>query len=124
MLSVFSGIGLLLVAIGTYSVIAYTVSRQTHEIGIRMALGASQANVFRMVLRMSAILITAGLLLGTVASLGANHLIATELWGVKPYDPVTMVTVIILISLIGLIASLAPALRATQVEATVSLRYE
>jgi len=124
MLSVFSGIGLLLVAIGTYSVIAYTVSRQTHEIGIRMALGASQGNVFRMVLRMSSILIGAGLLIGTAVSLGANRLIATELWGVKPHDPVTMVAVIVVISAIGLIASLAPAVRATRVQPTVSLRYE
>jgi putative ABC transport system permease protein len=124
MLGVFAGIGLVLVAIGTYSVIAYTVSRQTHEIGIRIALGASRANVFRMVLRMSAILITAGLLVGIAASLGANRLIATELWGVKPHDPLTMVTVVAVISVIGLIASLAPALRATRVDPTVSLRYE
>jgi len=68
--------------------------------------------------------VAAGLLVGTAASLGANHLIATELWGVKPYDPITMVTVVIVISTIGLFASLAPAFRATQVQPTVSLRYE
>ena len=124
MLGVFAGIGLVLVAIGTYSVIAYTVSRQTHEIGIRMALGASGTDVFRMVLRMSATLIAAGLALGTAASLGANRLIATELWGVKPHDPLTMSAVVIVISIIGLLACIVPARRATRVDPAVSLRYE
>jgi putative ABC transport system permease protein len=124
MLGVFAGIGLVLVAIGTYSVIAYTVSRQTHEIGIRMALGASRSDVFRMVLRMSAILIAAGLAVGVVASLGANRLIASELWGVKPHDPLTMVSVVIVISMVGLMACLVPARRATQVDPAVSLRYD
>ena len=124
MLSLFAGIGLVLVAIGTYSVIAYTVSRQTHEIGIRMALGASRADVFRMVLRMSSILIAAGLVVGVLVSLGANRLIATELWGVKPHDPVTMATVVVTISLIGLLACMVPARRATRVDPAVSLRYD
>jgi putative ABC transport system permease protein len=124
MLGLFAGIGLVLVAIGTYSVIAYTVSRQTHEIGIRMALGASRADVFRMVLRMSAILITTGLVVGVAASLGANRLIASELWGVKPHDPITMVTVVIVISVIGLLACIVPAHRATRVNPSVSLRYD
>jgi putative ABC transport system permease protein len=124
MLGLFALIGLVLVAIGTYSVIAYTVSRQTHEIGIRMALGASRADVFRMVLRMSAILIAIGLIFGIVASLGANRLIASELWGVTPHDAVTMVTVVFVISMIGLMACMVPARRATRVDPAVSLRYD
>lgn len=124
MLGVFAGIGLVLVAIGTYSVIAYTVSRQTHEIGIRMALGASGADVFRMVLRMSAILIASGLALGVAASLGANRLIASELWGVKPHDPSTISAVVIVISIIGLLACIVPARRAMRVDPAVSLRYD
>ena len=124
MLGVFAGIGLVLVAIGTYSVIAYTVSRQTRDIGIRMALGASRADVFRMVLRTGAILITAGLAAGVAASLGANRLIASELWGVKPHDPLTMVTVVIVIFLVGLMACMVPARRATRVDPAVSLRYD
>ena len=124
MLAVFAGIGLVLVAIGTYSVIVYTVSRQTHEIGIRMALGASRSDVFRMVLRMSSILIGTGLGVGVAASLGANRLITTQLWGVKPHDPLTMVSVVIVISIVGLLACMVPARRATRVDPAVSLRYD
>lgn len=124
MLAVFAGVGLVLVAIGTYSVMAYTVSRQTQEIGIRMALGASRSDVFRMVLRMSLILIGAGLAVGVAASLGANRLIASELWGVKPYDPLTMVTVVGVILIIGLLACLVPARRAMRVDPMMSLRYD
>ena len=79
-LAIFAIVGLLLVAIGTYSVISYTVSRQTHEIGIRLALGAQRQDVFGMVLRMGGILVGAGLIAGVGASLGVNRLIAAELW--------------------------------------------
>ena len=72
MLGVFAGVGLVLVAVGVYSVIAYTVSRQTHEIGIRMALGASRGNVIGMVLRMGLWLVAIGLAVGLAASLVAN----------------------------------------------------
>ncbi len=123
-LSVFAVIGLILVAIGTYSVLAYTVSRQTHEIGIRMALGAAKQNVFLMVLRMGAGLIAIGLAVGVVASLLLNRLIASQLWGVEPHDPLTMFSVVLIIAVIGMVACLVPAQRATRVDPVVSLRYE
>ncbi len=82
-LGVFAGIGLLLVAVGVYSVIAYTVSRQTHEIGIRMALGASRGDVIRMVLRMGLWLIGAGLMAGLAASLAVSKVLSSELFGVR-----------------------------------------
>ncbi|MGA8598947.1 MAG: ABC transporter permease [Bryobacteraceae bacterium] len=123
-LSIFATIGLVLVAIGTYSVLAYTVSQQTHEIGIRMALGAAQQNVFVMVLRMGAGLVAIGLAVGVVASLLLNRLIASQLWGVQPHDPLTMFSVILIIAIIGIVACLAPAQRATRVDPVVSLRYE
>src|SRR6266404_842301 len=89
LLGVFAGVGLVLVAIGVYSVIAYTVSRQTHEIGIRMALGASRKDVIGMVLRMGLWLIAVGLSVGLLASIGLTRLIASQLWGVSPNDPLT-----------------------------------
>jgi putative ABC transport system permease protein len=123
-LSIFAVIGLVLVAIGTYSVLAYTVSQQTHEIGIRMALGAEERKVFLMVLRMGAILILIGLTVGVIASLLLNRLIANQLWGVQPHDPVTMISVTAIIAIIGTVACWIPAKRATRVDPMISLRYE
>ncbi|HEY3937152.1 MAG TPA: ABC transporter permease, partial [Bryobacteraceae bacterium] len=123
-LAIFAGIGLILVAIGTYSVLAYTVSQQTHEIGVRMALGALEHNVFLMVLRMGGILVAIGLAAGFTASLFLNRLIANQLWGVKPHDPLTMISVIVIIAIIGIFACLIPAKRATRVDPLVALRYE
>jgi putative ABC transport system permease protein len=123
-LSIFAVIGLMLVAIGAYSVLAYTVSEQTHEIGIRMALGAPERSVFLMVLRMGAVLVSIGLAVGVIASLFLNRFIANQLWGVKPHDPATMVSVAVVIATIGTAACLIPARRATRVDPLVSLRYE
>jgi putative ABC transport system permease protein len=123
-LSIFAVIGLILVAIGTYSVLAYSVSQQTHEIGIRMALGALEQNVFLMVLRVGGILVSFGLAVGFVASLFLNRLIANQLWGVKPHDPLTMVSVIVIIGIVATFACLIPAKRATRVDPLVALRYE
>jgi predicted permease len=123
-LGVFAGIGLLLIAIGVYSVIAYTVSRQTHEIGVRMALGASRKDVIGMVLRMGLLLIAAGLSIGVGASLAVNKAIASELWGVSPRDPVTFVAVGLVVLAAGVAACWFPALRATRVDPLVALRFE
>jgi len=122
--SIFAIIGLILVAIGAYSVLAYTVSQQTHEIGIRIALGAATQSVFLMVLRMGAVLVSVGLAVGLVASLFLNQLIADQLWGVQAHDPLTLVSVILIIAIIGTLACLIPARRATRVDPVVSLRYE
>jgi hypothetical protein len=122
-LGIFAVIGLILVAIGAYSVLAYTVSQQTHEIGIRMALGAEERSVFLMVLRLGGVLISIGVTVGLVASLFLNRLIASQLWGVQTYDPVTMVSVILIIAAVGTLACLVPARRATRVDPVVSLRH-
>ena len=124
LLGVFAGVGLVLVAIGVYSVIAYTVSRQTHEIGIRMALGAGHADVLRMVMRMGLRLIGIGTLAGLAASFGATRLLASQLWGVSPYDPVTLGGVVAVVAVSGLAACYFPARRATRVDPMVALRYE
>ena len=124
LLGVFAGVGLVLVAIGVYSVIAYTVSRQTHEIGIRMALGAGRGDVFGMVLRMGVKLIALGVAAGLLASFGVTRLIASQLWGVSAYDPVTFASVVLVVALAGLAACYLPARRATRVDPMVALRYE
>jgi ABC-type antimicrobial peptide transport system permease subunit len=124
LLSVFAGVGLALVAIGIYSLIAYTVSRQTHEIGIRMVLGAGRADVLRMVLSMGARLIGLGVIAGLVASFGVARLIASQLWSVSPYDPITLCGVVAMVAMVGLAACYFPARRATHVDPMVALRYE
>ncbi|HLJ16131.1 MAG TPA: ABC transporter permease [Bryobacteraceae bacterium] len=124
LLSVFAGVGLLLVAVGVYSVIAYTVSRQTHEIGIRMALGASSADVLRIVLRMGCRLIAAGVAAGILVSFGLTRLIASQLWAVSPHDPLTLAGVVAVVVFAGLAACYFPARRATKVDPMVALRYQ
>jgi putative ABC transport system permease protein len=105
-------------------VIAYTVSRQTHEIGIRIALGAGRPDVFRLVLTMGLRLIAIGAAAGIVASLGVSRLLANQLWHVSPYDPVTLGAVVAIIGTVGLAACYLPARRATRVDPIVALRYE
>lgn len=123
-LSVFAGVGLVLVSVGVYSVISYTVSRQTREIGIRMALGASQGNVTGMVLRMGLGLLAVGVAVGLGASFAVNRVLASELFGVTAHDPVTYVAVPLVVLAVGLAACWVPAVRATRVDPVVALRFE
>jgi putative ABC transport system permease protein len=113
-----------LVAIGVFSVMAYAVSLQTHEIGIRMALGASTASVLKMVLRKGLGLIGIGVALGMVASVALTRLASSLLWGVSPRDPLTFLGVLLVLGIVGMIACLVPARRATRVDPLVALRYE
>jgi putative ABC transport system permease protein len=124
LLSVFASVGLALVALGVFSVIAYTVARQTHEIGIRMALGAGAADVVRMVLRMGLQLVGLGVGIGLLASFAVTRVIANQLWGVSPRDPLTLVVVVAVVALAGLAACYFPARRATKVDPLIALRYE
>jgi putative ABC transport system permease protein len=124
MLGAFAGVGLALVAIGVYSVMAYAVSRQTHEIGIRMALGALGGNVIRLVLREGFQLVGTGLLLGLGASLALTRLLKDQLWGVSAFDPATFVSVDCIVVAVGFAACLFPARRATKVDPLIALRYE
>jgi predicted permease len=123
-LGVFAGIGLALVAIGVYSVIAYTVSRQTREIGIRMALGAGQGDVLGMVFRMGTWLVGIGLACGLGASFAVNRVLASELFGVSPHDPATFAVVSAVVIAAGAVACWFPARRATRVDPLVALRFE
>jgi len=123
-LGIFAGVGLILVAIGVYSVMAYTVSRQTQEIGIRMALGARSADVLGMVVRMGLGLVAIGVVLGFLASLAATRVIASQLSGVSPRDPLALVAAVGVMILAGVAACYFPARRATRVDPMVALRYE
>jgi putative ABC transport system permease protein len=124
LLGVFAGVGTVLVAIGVFSVIAYTVSRQTHEIGVRIALGANSSDVFRLVLVMGLRLIAIGAVVGLVSSLAISRLLANQLWHVSPHDPLTLGGVVAIIVVVGLTACYFPARRATRVDPMVALRYE
>jgi putative ABC transport system permease protein len=124
LLGVFATVGLLLVAIGVYSVIAYTVSRQTHEIGIRMALGAGRSDVMRLVARSGLQLVVVGAAIGLMASLGVTRVIASQIWGISPHDPVTIIVVIAVMALAASAACYFPARRAMKVDPMVALRYE
>ena len=122
LLGVFASVGLVLVAIGVYSVIAYTVSRQTHEIGIRMALGASHSSVLRMVAVMGLKLVAIGSVLGLLASFAATKVLAAQLANLSRFDPLTLASVVALMAVVGLAASYFPARRAMRLDPMVALR--
>ena len=123
-LGAFASIGLVLVIMGVFSVMAYTVSLRNHEIAIRMALGAQQQDVLRMVLKNGLVLITGGALAGIIVSLALTRLIASQIWGVSATDPWTFSAVVLVIFVAGLAACLLPARRATQVNPLIALRSE
>jgi putative ABC transport system permease protein len=123
-LGVFAGVGLVLITVGVYSVMAYAVTRQTREIGIRMALGAAQGDVMRMVLRTGLGLVGLGTVIGLAASLAVTRVLTSQLHGVPPNDPLTLALVVLLIALTGLLACWIPARRATKVDPVIALRAE
>ena len=124
LMSIFASVGFILVTIGVYSVLAYTTSCRTQEIGIRMALGANSSKVLGMVLRMGLQLIAIGVVLGLIVSVALGRVLATQLWGVSAYDPWTLIAVPVLLLLTGLVACWLPARRAANVDPLVALRYE
>jgi len=123
-ISAFAGTGLALVVIGIFSVLAYTVALLSHEIGVRMALGAQRKNVLGMVLWKGLRLISAGTLMGVAASLGMTRLLASEAPGVSLTDPWTYGAVVVLFVAVGLVAAWLPARRAAGIDPLVALRYE
>ena len=110
--------------IGVYSVLAYTAARRTHEIGIRMALGAESTDVLGLVVKMGVRLVALGAGIGLIASLLLGRVIATQLWGVSAYDPYTLTAVTVLLLVTGLVACWIPARRASHVDPLVALRHE
>ena len=124
LLAAFSLLALILSAVGIYGVLAYAVTQRTHEIGIRMALGAESADVLRMVLRRTLILASAGILLGTAGALAVTRVLAKFLFEIKPTDPATFIAVAALLAGVALLAGAIPARRASKVDPMVALRYE
>ncbi len=124
LLIAFAGVGLVLTLIGIYGVISYSVSRRTHEMGIRMALGAKPQSVLRMVLKQGATLAAMGAISGLLGSLALMRLLGSQLYDIKPGDPATLVGAALLMLAVALAASYIPARRATRVDPMVALRYE
>ena len=124
LLSVFAGTALILTAIGIYGVIAYSVSQRTNEIGIRMALGAAQSTIFRLVVGQAMTLVGISLVLGLIGAFGATRLLNSLLYGVRAWDPLTFVAIVFLVSIVAFLAAWLPARRAARVDPVVALRAE
>jgi putative ABC transport system permease protein len=124
LMTIFAGIALALAMIGIYGVISYSVTQATQEIGIRMALGARPGDVLGMVFRYAGVLLGAGLLIGLAGALAAGKLISTQLFDVKPTDPLTFAAVAAALVITGAVASAVPAVRATRVDPLIALRDE
>jgi putative ABC transport system permease protein len=119
-----ASLGFLLAIIGLFSVMTYIVSLKTHDIGIRLALGASREAILKLILRKGLVLIVIGVLIGMAASLGLTRFLASQLSGVSATDPVTLIGVVVTMMLAGLFACFLPARRATLVEPMATLRNE
>jgi putative ABC transport system permease protein len=124
LLGIFAGVALLLAAIGIYGVMAYTFSRRTNEIGIRIAMGATRGNILKMALSEGAMTIVFGVLAGLAGSLVLTRFLQSMLFSVKPTDPATFATIAALLGTVTLLACLVPAHRGTRVDPLVALRHE
>jgi putative ABC transport system permease protein len=124
LLGAFAAVALLLALVGTYGVLAYSVAQRTHEIGLRMALGARSRAVMWMVLRRTLVLGGLGVAIGTIGALWASRILSTFLFEIQPTDPRTFAVVALSILLAALAAGFIPARRATRVDPLVALRHE
>jgi len=124
LLTAFAGLAIVLASVGLYGVIAYLVAQRTHEIGVRMALGARSRDVLRMVLGHGLRLVAIGVVLGIAGALALTRFLAGQLYGVRPTDPFTFTAVTALLALVALAATWLPARRAARVDPMIALRNE
>jgi putative ABC transport system permease protein len=124
LLGLFAALGLVLAAVGIYGVMAYSVSQRTHEIGLRMALGAQTRDVMKMVIRQGMALGMIGVAIGLIASYALTRLMKTLLFGVSATDPLTFTVIALSLGLIAILACWIPARRAAKVDPMIALRCE
>jgi putative ABC transport system permease protein len=124
LLTIFAVAAMLLAAVGLYGVMSYSVAQRTHEIGIRMALGARRPDVLTLVVKQGMALALMGIAAGTVLSLAMTRLISGMLFGITATDPLTFAAVAALLGTVAFLANYLPARRASKVEPMVALRYE
>ncbi|HYV06473.1 MAG TPA: FtsX-like permease family protein, partial [Blastocatellia bacterium] len=124
LLGAFAGIALTLAGIGIYGLISFSTSRRTHEIGVRIALGAQTRDIMTAVLKEGMLLTTAGLALGLIASIALTRLLSSLLFGITATDPLTFIAISLVLAGVALVACFVPARRATRVDPMIALRYE
>jgi putative ABC transport system permease protein len=124
LLGIFAAVAVTLAAVGLYGVMAYSVTRRTREIGIRMALGAARADVLSLVLGQTLVLTVVGITLGLAGSAAFTRYLAGLLFGLTPLDPTTFIAVALVFGAVATGAALVPARRATNVDPLIALRYE